>query len=287
MSSDLGRARHPPARYAVIGHPVAHSKSPQIHAAFARQTGEDLVYERLLAPLDGFAATVGAFIASGGQGANVTVPFKLEAYALATQRTARATLAGAVNTLKFESGGVVLGDNTDGAGLVRDIARLGVPLADARILLLGAGGAARGVLGPLLEQHPKRVCIVNRTLERATALMRSVDGAKGVLDVLDFAELRAMPQPSFDVILNATSASLEGQAVPVPDRMLGEAQLVYDLMYGPSTQAFLQHARAQGAVRVADGLGMLVEQAAESFWVWRGIRPDTVSVLAALRADLD
>jgi shikimate dehydrogenase len=263
--------------YAVFGNPIAHSKSPLIHAAFARQTGQDMVYSTQLAPLDGFAAAVAAFRAAGGCGANVTVPFKEQAFALATRLTPRAQAAGAVNTLKFESESL-LGDNTDGAGLVRDlVANLGVSLAGKRILLMGAGGAARGVILPLLEQQPASLFIANRTAEKALALVQAF-GAGNVLSGGGYAALPGM----FDLVINATAASLAGDLPPLPEVVFAPDALAYDMMYGKDTP-FLAFARARGA-HTADGLGMLVEQAAEAFEVWRGVRPDTAPVIQMLRA---
>lgn len=267
-------------RYAVIGHPVAHSKSPEIHARFAEQTMQEMVYERLLAPLDGFAATVHRFVQQGGKGANVTLPFKLEAYALATQLTQRAQAAGAVNTLKFD-GGAILGDNTDGVGLVADISRnAGIGLTGKRILLLGAGGAARGVILPLLESHPADLVIANRTKSKATALAQQFI-AHGNILASDFAALRG----PFDIIINATSASLSNDMPAVPVSAFSGDTLAYDMMYAKAPTVFMQFAALHRAA-VRDGLGMLVEQAAESFYLWRGVRPDTATVFAELRANL-
>lgn len=270
-------------RYAVIGNPVAHSKSPLIHAAFARQTGQTLNYEALRAPLDGFAATVEAFRRAGGRGLNVTVPFKLEAHALATTRSPRAEAAGAVNTLAFQPDGTILGDNTDGAGLVRDLtANLGCPLAGRAILLLGAGGAARGAVLPLLGEKPARLVIANRSQDKAEGLARrfAPDAGACALSASSFADLAGQ---HFDVVINATSASLGDAAPAVPPGLHAPGALAYDMMYGKGDTPFLAAARADGAARLADGLGMLVEQAAESFQLWRGVRPDTAAVLAALR----
>jgi len=260
-------------RYAVFGHPIAHSKSPQIHAAFARQTGQDMTYEAILVPLDGFAASVAQFIAAGGRGANVTVPFKEEAFRLANRLNPRARRAGAVNTLIFDDG--ILGDNTDGAGLVADLTRnLHCTLAGRRILLLGAGGGARGVVEPLLDQQPAALVIANRTVGRAQELAELFD--RGVracgFDALD--------EP-FDLVINATAASLAGELPPLSPRVFTPDTLAYDMMYGRDTP-FLAFARTHGAA-TADGLGMLVEQAAEAFLLWRGVRPDTAPVIAALR----
>lgn len=263
-------------RYAVFGNPVAHSRSPVIHAAFARATGQDLAYERILAPLDGFPAAVEAFRRDGGRGANVTVPFKREAWQLATACSARATSAEAVNTLRFDPDGAVFGDNTDGVGLVRDIeVNLGRPLAGARVLMLGAGGAAAGVLLPLLDARVAALHVANRTAGRAVALVaRHADApvTGGALAAID---------GEFDVVINATSASL-GSAAPDTGRArLATDALGYDMMYATVPSAFLEWA-AHGGARIADGIGMLVEQAAESFFLWRGVRPETSGVLAGL-----
>ncbi|MEY3263695.1 MAG: hypothetical protein RL717_1172 [Pseudomonadota bacterium] len=270
-----------PDQYVVIGNPVAHSKSPAIHAQFAAQTGESIAYERLAAPLDDFAACVHHFMQSGGRGANVTVPFKLEAFALATQLTPRAQAAGAVNTLSFDDGRIV-GDNTDGVGLVRDIVHnAGVVLEGRRILLLGAGGAARGVVMPLLAERPQQLVVANRTVARAQELVQSFPAAAPVLKAAAFDDLSGQ----FDVIINATSASLSADLPAVPATLFGPQVFVYDMMYAATPTVFMQWAAQHGA-RVRDGLGMLVEQAAESFFVWRGARPDTAPVYALLRAQL-
>jgi shikimate dehydrogenase len=264
--------------YAVFGNPIAHSKSPFIHAAFAGQTGQDMVYTARLASREGFRDAVLAFRSEGGRGANVTVPFKEQAFALATRRSDRAEMAGAVNTLKFEVDGI-FGDNTDGAGLVRDlVGNLGVDLTGKRILLMGAGGAARGVILPLLEQAPERLFIVNRTSDKAVSLARSFSAGKDVLVAGGYEALSG----SFDVVVNATAASLAGELPPLPDDVFAEGALAYDMMYGKDTP-FLSFARARQA-RASDGLGMLVEQAAESFFLWRNVRPDTGPVLRMLRA---
>ena len=273
-------------RYAVIGNPIAHSKSPQIHAAFARQTGQELSYEALLAPVDGFAQTVADFRAHGGRGLNVTVPFKLEAFALAERHTARAQAAGAVNTLAFDADGI-LGDNTDGAGLVRDLtANLDFALAGRRILLLGAGGATRGVLLPLLDSRPARLTIANRTVAKAEALS-TLFAARAGDCVLDACGFDALAGRRFDLVINATAASLADELPPLPPRLYAEGALAYDMMYGRDPTRFMHAALADGAARVADGLGMLVEQAAESFALWRGVRPDSGPVLAALRRQIE
>jgi len=267
--------------YAVIGNPIAHSKSPLIHAEFARQTGQDMAYAAMLAPLDGFAVTVRQFQEEGGKGLNVTVPFKLEAWKLATLLTDRACLAEAVNTLKFEPDGTILGDNTDGAGLTRDILHnLGISFAGQRVLLMGAGGAARGVLLPLLLQKPELLVIANRTPGKAVELERHF-AAYGPTEGGDYARLAG---GLFDIVINATSSSLQGELPPLPQGVFAPGSLAYDMMYGKGLTPFLQFARANGAAHLADGLGMLVEQAAESFFLWRGVRPQTQSVITLLKS---
>lgn len=264
-------------RYCVIGNPVAHSKSPQIHAAFARDTHADLAYEQCLAPLDGFAATVRGLVAQGYRGANVTVPFKLEAVHLCDVLSERASAAGAVNTLSFRDGRIE-GDNTDGAGLVADIVRnAGVPLEGKRVLLLGAGGAARGVLLPLLAERPRELVIANRTRATADALAERFRDA-GTVRASGFEELEG----AFDVVINATSASLSASLPPVPPQAFCTGTLALDMMYGKQPTVFMEFAATHGA-RVRDGLGMLVEQAAEAFYVWRGVRPATQGILQQLR----
>jgi shikimate dehydrogenase len=265
------------SHYAVFGNPIAHSKSPLIHAAFARQTGEDLDYRAILAPLDNFAGTVAAFRDAAGAGANVTVPFKEEAFRLASRLTPRAQQAGAVNTLKFGDS-QILGDNTDGAGLVQDLtANLNVTLGNKRILLMGAGGAARGVIGPLLGEQPDALVLANRTVGKAQQLADLFDGKARA------SSYEALAGQAFDVVINATSASLKGELPPLPDQLFNPGALAYDMMYGQADTPFMAWARHHGAARVADGLGMLVEQAAESFLLWRGIRPDTQAVIRMLR----
>ena len=268
--------------YCVFGNPIAHSKSPAIHAAFAAQTGQRLRYEARLAPVDDFSGAVAAFAREGGRGANVTVPFKEDAFRFATRRTPRAEAAGAVNLLVFEGDGIV-SDNSDGAGLLRDLEHnLGFRLAGRSVLLLGAGGAARGALAPLLAARPATLALANRTPEKARALAATF-AAHGPVEGLAFAALAGR---QYVVIFNATAASLAGELPPLPDGLLAPAGLAYDMMYGRGTTPFLAWAAAQGAGQCADGLGMLVEQAAEAFRVWRGILPDSAPVLAALRAQL-
>lgn len=272
-----------PDRYAVLGNPVAHSQSPFIHAEFARQTGEHIAYERVLVPLDGFAAGVRAFAAAGGRGCNVTVPFKFEALALADRASARARQAGAANVLRLDGDGW-WADNSDGVGLVRDIEQgAGLRLAGKRVLLVGAGGAGAGVLGPLLQARPAALWLVNRSPERALALAaRHEDLALQEGVRLQAGGLDAAPH-GLDLVVNASASSLAAAAIPVADACVGAGSLAVDLMYGPAAQPFLDWAADRGA-SVRDGLGMLVEQAAESFLAWRGLRPDTAPVLAALRA---
>ncbi len=271
-------------RYAVVGNPIAHSKSPQIHAAFAQETGHDLRYERLLAPLDGFVETVVRFQHEGGRGLNVTVPFKLEAFALAAEHSPRAERAGACNTLAWR-GTHWFGDNTDGPGLVRDLdVNLGVALAGRDILVLGAGGAARGILAPLLAAAPRSLTLSNRTVDKAEGLARAF-AALGPIRALAPS---ALGGERFDLVLNATSSSLAGDAggrAPWPDGIFAAVALAYDLMYGSEPTAFERWAHASGAARVSDGFGMLLEQAAESFLIWRGVRPDTAPVYALLRGN--
>jgi shikimate dehydrogenase len=265
-------------RYAVLGNPVAHSKSPAIHALFAAQTGEAIEYTRVCCPMDGFEASVRAFAAEGGRGCNVTVPFKFDAPRLAAQVSGRAQRAGAANVLRFDAGGDWFADNTDGIGLVRDIeTNAGWPLEGARLLLIGAGGAAAGVLGPLLERHPAALVVANRTAERARALVERHPGANG-------RPLDDCGGP-FDVVINASASSLHGAAIPVAAGVLRPGSLAVDLMYGGPSRGFLDWAAGHGAVP-RDGLGMLVEQAAEAFFVWRGIRPATAPVIAALAREL-
>ena len=270
-------------RYCVFGNPIAHSKSPDIHAAYAAQTGHAVQYEKRLAPVDGFAAAVQAFIAEGGKGANVTVPFKLEAVKVANALTLRAQAAGAVNTLHFTEDGII-GDNTDGAGLVADIVgNAGMQIGGRRVLLLGAGGAARGVVLPILEHRPAQLVIANRTVATAQALADQFAalGGAGVVSACGYADLDG----AFDLVINATAASLSAELPPVPATVFAPGALALDMMYGKEPTVFLQFAASHGAA-VRDGLGMLVEQAAEAFAVWRGVHPDTAPVLQSLRAQL-
>jgi shikimate dehydrogenase len=264
--------------YAVIGNPVSHSKSPLIHALFAAQTGQDMSYVAIEAPLDGFEATVLRLKAEGFKGANVTVPFKFKAFELCDKRTERAKAAQAVNTLSFEDGQVG-GDNTDGAGLVADITRnLEVDLSGKKVLLLGAGGAAYGVVRQLLGVGCK-VVVANRTVEKAEQMAKEF-ASFGRLSASSF---EALAGQSFDVVINATSSGLADEMPPLPPGLFAPHALAYDMMYGRETP-FMKFARRQGVALVSDGLGMLVEQAAEAFYIWRGVRPETAPVLAKLRA---
>jgi len=266
--------------YAVIGNPVAHSKSPQIHAAFARQTSQLIIYKNIFCEIGAFASTVCEFQARGGKGLNVTLPFKHEAYALATRRSTRAEQAGAVNTLSFD-GADIAGDNTDGVGLTRDITRnLHFELHGCSVLLLGAGGASFGVVGPLLDAGPTELVIANRTVSKAAALAArfAPHAAKCSLTASSYA---ALAWHHFDMVINATSAGLSGDMPELPHNLFAPGALAYEMVYGKITP-FMQFAQAHGA-QVADGLGMLVEQAAESFYVWRGVRPDTAPVIDLLR----
>jgi shikimate dehydrogenase len=266
--------------YAVVGHPVAHSKSPVIHRCFARQTAQYLDYIRIDIPTGDFAERLRDFHRRGGRGVNITLPYKLEAYEFADRVTERARSAGAVNTLAWQADGSVLGDNTDGAGLVADLEKnLGVTVAGQRILLLGAGGAARGALGPLLERAPSALVIANRTTEKAVELAERFRTA-GAVAASAFEDLGGL----FDVIINATSASLAGEVPPVPPTVIGTDTVCYDMMYQKGRTTFLEWAAGCGAGLLADGAGMMVEQAAESFQLWRGVRPDTGPALAEIRA---
>lgn len=271
--------------YAVLGNPVAHSQSPFIHADFARQTGQRLRYERRLCPMDGFAGALADFAAEGGRGCNITVPFKFQAGEVATTLSPRARLAGAANVLVRTDDGWV-GDNTDGVGLLRDIEQgAGQALAGCRILLVGTGGAAAGVLGPLLEARPAQVSVVNRTPAKAEQLVDRHRAWATPCGVELLAAPIADPGVGFDVVINGTAASLQGAGSPIPGSALRPGSLVVDLMYGPAAAPFLSWAAAQGA-RPRDGLGMLVEQAAAAFALWRGVRPDTAPVLHRLREHL-
>src|SRR5258706_5634340 len=269
-------------KYAIIGNPVSQSKSPLIHAEFAKQSKQDMSYGAILAPVDGFAAAVDAFRAAGGRGMNVTVPFKTNAHAYATDLMERARLAGAVNCLKFE-GDRVLAENYDGVGMVNDIqTNLGFAIRGRRVLLLGAGGAARGVALPVLAAHASELVIVNRTVAKANAL-KDMFSPYGSVASCGYPDLAGR---NFDVVLNATTTSLHGELPPITAEIFAPGCLAYDMVYGKGLTPFLRLARDAGAARIADGAGMLVEQAAEAFLWWRGVRPATQAMLAAIAVPL-
>lgn len=267
-------------RYCVFGHPVGHSKSPRIHSAFAEQTGEAMDYQAIEAPLDDFVGAWRAFVAAGGRGANVTVPFKEDAYRLADVLSPRAQRAGAVNTLMAGKNERLYGDTTDGVGLVRDLQAHAAPLEGARILVLGSGGAVRGILEPLLAANPAALMIANRTAAKAERL---------AADFSDLGETTGggfdAVAGTFDLVINGTSASLGGELPPLPDDLFADAALAYDMMYGAEPTVFLRWA-AEHDARTVDGLGMLIEQAAESFFLWRNKHPDTAAVRELLRGAL-
>lgn len=268
--------------YAVFGNPINHSKSPVIHRQFAEQSGQDMHYTKQLVNDGEFEKAAQEFFAQGGKGLNITVPFKLNAFAFAQKRTARAERAGAVNTLALLSDGTILGDNTDGIGMVHDMHNLGWEIQGKRVLILGAGGAVRGILQPLLEEQPARVTIANRTLSKAEEL------AKNFLDLGDIQakSFEQLAGDSFDIVINGTSASLQGELPPLPEKLLAANASCYDMMYGAEPTIFLQWAKNHGAAQLADGLGMLIGQAAEAFYLWRQIRPEVVPVITALRRQL-
>jgi shikimate dehydrogenase len=273
--------------YAVIGNPIDFSQSPLIHGMFAQVTNQDLAYTKILGPLGAFAQTVDVFRADGGKGLNITAPFKLDAFAYATERSARAELAGAVNALKFE-GNTVIAENFDGVGLVRDVTHnLKTPLRGKRVLMLGAGGAARGALLPFLEEQPELLVIANRTLDKAHSLVAQViaqqPSAQGRLQAAAYQDLAGL---QFDVVFNATSASLTGDLPPVPATVFAVDCLAYELAYAKGLTPFLRLAHNAGVRHIADGVGMLAEQAAEAFLWWRGMRPDTAAVIERIRVPL-
>ena len=267
-------------RYAVFGNPINHSKSPAIHRQFALSLGEQLQYDAILAPLDGFADCWQQFVAAGGKGGNVTVPFKEQAYQLADVLSARAKQAGAVNTLYVDSAGRLCGDNTDGIGLVADLQRLGVNLQGLAVLLLGAGGASRGAIGPLIDAGVAKLVLANRTVSKAQAIAKNFDQKVigcGYDDI---------PSQPYQLVINATSSGLSGERPDIEARHLEHCQLAYDMLYGAEPTLFLQWAQQLGVPLQADGLGMLVAQAAEAFYLWRGKRPDVTPVLALLQQQL-
>lgn len=274
-------------RYAVMGNPINHSKSPMIHTLFAQQTNQSIEYTAIHVDLGGFEQAVGNFKASGGKGLNITVPFKEEAWVLADERSDRAERAGAVNTLKFVDNKIV-GDNTDGVGLVNDLSvNHQCELKGKRILLLGAGGAARGVLAPLLEQQPSEIVIGNRTPDRAVGLAEHFyDLAQINNSDISGCGFPTLEGQQFDIVINATAASLQGEVPPLPDDLLSGNAFCYDMMYGAKPTAFMGWATNHGAGKVLDGLGMLVEQAAESFFIWRGVRPETKPVIQTIKDEL-
>jgi shikimate dehydrogenase len=281
MSSQAPPQGPSPDKYAVVGYPVAHSWSPFIHGLFAQQVGHSIAYSRLEVPPEALTDRVVEFFAADGQGLNVTLPHKQAACLIARERTPRAEMAGAVNTLALRSNGV-FGDNTDGAGLIADLARnLSFDLRGTRVLLLGAGGAARGVLGPLLEADPEYLEIANRNEERATELAREFS----TLGTVHGCGFDAITDSTFDLVLNATSASLQDTIPPIPPGVIGPTTLCYDMAYGKGDTAFTRWSKSAGAGRAETGWGMLVEQAAESFLVWRGVKPDTAPVIAAVKSN--
>ncbi len=271
-----------PDAYGVMGNPIGHSRSPQIHDQFAKQTKQRLSYEAILVELGGLEQAVGNFQGSGGKGLNITVPFKEDAFRLVDELSLRAKRAQAVNTIKISEDGSLLGENTDGVGLVRDLVdNLEFALEGKNILVLGAGGAVRGVLAPLLSKNTAKITIANRTVSRAEALSISF-GDLGAVMASGFERLAG----PFDLIINGTAASLAGELPPLPDGLVSADTLCYDMMYSAEPTPFMVWGRAQGAERVSDGLGMLVEQAAESFKIWRGVEPETVAVIEAIRMEL-
>lgn len=266
--------------YCLAGNPVSHSKSPLIHAAFAEQTGQDLYFQTICVELDGFPTFLDDFRSRGGKGMNITLPFKEEAWQLSNRLTPRAEHARAVNTIKFEGEGTCIGDNTDGTGLVNDLEyNHGVMINEAKILIMGAGGAARGIIEPLMSRHPERIVIANRTVSKALELAGYFE-SDGNVSGCGYSDLAGQ---SFNLVINATSASLEGKVPDMPDNILAHGACCYDLMYSDRDTAFVTWARQEAAAKCLDGTGMLIEQAAESFYLWRGVRPDTGPVIEMLR----
>lgn len=267
-------------RYAVFGNPIGQSKSPFIHSQFAAQSAQQMQYEAILAPVDGFADSWHNFVASGGKGGNVTVPFKQQAYLLAETLSVRAQQAGAVNTLYVDSAGKLYGDNTDGMGLVHDLTRLTIDLTGCTVLLVGAGGASRGVIGPLLDAGVKQIVLANRTIDKALAIAANFNSrvlACGLTDI---------PDQAYPLIINATSSGLAGGRPDINPQHLRQCQLAYDMVYGAEPTAFMSWAKQHGVPRQADGLGMLLSQAAAAFTIWRGVTPDIAPVMNALKQQL-
>ena len=270
-------------RYAVFGNPIAHSKSPQIHSLFAEQTGQALIYTAELAEVEDFEDRVKAFVKNNGKGLNITVPFKQQAWQLATQRSSRAERAGAVNTIIIKNDGSYFGENTDGIGLVRDLTNNHkITLKQKKVLILGAGGAVRGVIEPIMAEQPEQLVIANRTVEKALQLAEDFSDL-GNISGSGFAELEGQ---SFDIVINGTSASLHGDLPPLPDKLFSDNACAYDMMYAAEPTIFMQWSSEHGAENVFDGLGMLVEQAAESFNLWRGVQPETQAVITTIKNSL-
>lgn len=268
--------------YAVFGNPIAQSKSPIIHAEFAKQTAQDLQYTKELIPLDAFAESVKKFFANpNGKGLNITVPFKIDAFNLVDELTPRANIAGAINFIAKQPNGKLLGDNTDGIGMVKDMLSMNWKIADKKILVLGAGGAVRGILQPLLDQAPAMITIANRTLSKAEELVQHFQTKK--INAIEYSQLSGK---EFDLIINGTSASLQGDLPPLPQKILSSTACCYDMMYGAEPTIFLKWAKQNGATQIADGLGMLVNQAAEAFYLWRGVKPVVEDVIMMLRKNL-
>ncbi|MES2822034.1 MAG: shikimate dehydrogenase [Pseudomonadota bacterium] len=275
-------------QYAVFGNPINHSKSPHIHRQFAEQTGQDMQYSKHLVSENAFASSAQEFFGQGGKGLNITVPFKTDAFRFAHQLTPRAQRAGAVNTLSLQSDGTILGDNTDGIGMVHDIHNLGWELRNKRILILGAGGAVRGILQPLLAEQPQQVVIINRTFAKAEELEKQFHDL-GNIHALSYEQLNnelTENSEQFDVVINGTSASLHGELPPLPKNILASNACCYDMMYGAEPTIFMSWAKNNNALHIADGLGMLVGQAAEAFYLWRHVRPEVIPVIMTMRRQL-
>ncbi|WP_455205644.1 shikimate dehydrogenase [Kaarinaea lacus] len=272
-----------PDPYAVMGNPIAHSKSPQIHQAFAQQTQQNIIYEAILVDVGGLEQAIGNFVANGGKGLNITVPFKRDAWKFVNERSEKAQLAGAVNTIAVREDNSLYGDNTDGIGLVRDlIQNHATTLQGKRLLLIGAGGAARGVLGPLLGEQPQQLLVANRTPANAHELAQQFSH----LGNISGCGFNGLETQTFDIIINATSSSLHGELPPLPTSVIHETSICYDMMYAAEDTVFMQWAKKHGAQKSIDGLGMLVEQAAESFFIWRGVQPNTTPVIELIREGL-